>query len=278
MRRANIVSGILLILSTIDFAVTAPVLVQEKRQTSANVVHIPHDVTTVGKRGAEEIEKLLEVPFGTWKEPAKSLDAHMSSSPSPPPVPGDHGSMDDSDVKPGPGPNPASSPAHPAAMGPLSPSPEAYLSEYWTNLLKRPIPAAPKEMGLFGQAHGDQVDYVPEPPTDADYRNYWTNQPPLKQPKLASSEEFGQADGDQVVHAQQPNINLKQLKDSGLADWFGLDDIHWQPELSSSKEFDHLQAHEDPVVQAQQPSPGPLNDLALSDWSGLGLDDILPLE
>ncbi|KAN0123263.1 hypothetical protein V8E52_003216 [Russula decolorans] len=60
MRRYDIVSGILLILSIIDFALAAPVLVQEKRQASVDVVHIPKDVITVlGKRGSEEVEKLM---------------------------------------------------------------------------------------------------------------------------------------------------------------------------------------------------------------------------
>ena len=40
------------ILSIIDFALAAPVLVQEKRQACVDVVHIPKDVISVlGKRG-----------------------------------------------------------------------------------------------------------------------------------------------------------------------------------------------------------------------------------
>jgi hypothetical protein len=51
MRRYDIVYGILLIISIIDFAVAAPILVHEKRQARFDVVHIPRDaVTVLGKR------------------------------------------------------------------------------------------------------------------------------------------------------------------------------------------------------------------------------------
>jgi hypothetical protein len=91
MRQYDVVSGIFLILSIIDFALAAPVLVQEKYQACVEVVHIPKDVITVfGKRGNEEIEKLLEGNFNAMGKPLESSDAHVSSS-SAPPGP-DHGS------------------------------------------------------------------------------------------------------------------------------------------------------------------------------------------
>ena len=49
-----IVSGIFLILPIINFAVAAPVLVQEKPQARVDVVHIPkHAMTMLGKRAGE---------------------------------------------------------------------------------------------------------------------------------------------------------------------------------------------------------------------------------
>ena len=110
MRRYDIVSGILLILSIIDFAFAAPVLLQEKHQARVDVVHIPKDVITVlGKRmDEEEPEKLLEKYFKTGKEPVESSDTHASSS-SAPPGP-DHGSTN---VVQAPASNPASSIANP---------------------------------------------------------------------------------------------------------------------------------------------------------------------
>jgi hypothetical protein len=85
MRRYDIVSGILLILSIIDFALAAPVLVQEKRQACVGVVHIPKDVIPVlGKRGDEELEKLLEEFYNNMKKEVESSNAHASSSSAPP--------------------------------------------------------------------------------------------------------------------------------------------------------------------------------------------------
>ena len=92
MRRNDIVSGILLILSTINFALAAPVSAQleEERRTRVYVVHVPKDATTVlGKRGGEELEKLAEEYFKTWGKPVEASDAHalLSSVPAGP----DHG-------------------------------------------------------------------------------------------------------------------------------------------------------------------------------------------
>ncbi|KAI0271180.1 hypothetical protein BGY98DRAFT_1006721, partial [Russula aff. rugulosa BPL654] len=87
MRRHDIVTGILLILSIIDFALAAPVLVQEKRQARARVVHMPKDVITVsGKRWEEELEKLGEDYFKTSK-PVESSSTHSSSISAPNPAP-----------------------------------------------------------------------------------------------------------------------------------------------------------------------------------------------
>jgi hypothetical protein len=87
MRRCNIVSGILLILSIIDFALAAPVFVQEKRQTSIDVVHILKDVITVlGKREDEWLEKFVDDYFkGTEMENSvvpSGVHASSGSAPS----------------------------------------------------------------------------------------------------------------------------------------------------------------------------------------------------
>jgi hypothetical protein len=80
MRRYDIVLGILLILSIIDFALPAPVLVQEKRQARVDVVHIPRDVITVlWKRGEEELAQLMEEYFKQLKS-VHPQAAHASSS------------------------------------------------------------------------------------------------------------------------------------------------------------------------------------------------------
>ncbi len=85
MRRYNIVSRILLILSVIDFALAAPVLVQEKRQAYVDVVHTPGDAITMwGKRGGSEMvweESIKSVE--AWGKPKESPAAPPSSSSAP---------------------------------------------------------------------------------------------------------------------------------------------------------------------------------------------------
>jgi hypothetical protein len=88
MRRCDIISGILLILSIIDFALAAPVLLQEKRQASVDVVHVPKDVMTVlGKRGDHPNDRLAKLALDYFKKMGNSVgssDAHASSSLTPP--------------------------------------------------------------------------------------------------------------------------------------------------------------------------------------------------
>jgi hypothetical protein len=131
MRRRDIVSGILLILSIIDFALTAPVLVQEKRQACVQVAHISKDVITVlGKRGNDELEKFVEDYFKSVGKPFESSDAHASSSSAPPPGP-DHGSTN---VVQAPPLNPASSTANlRPLMEPPGPSSTAPMQGSWGN-------------------------------------------------------------------------------------------------------------------------------------------------
>jgi len=114
MRRYDIFSGILLILSIIDFARAAPVLVQERRQVGVDVVHIPKDaVTVLGKRMDEELEKLAAEYLKLWGKPMESSDAHAAPSSSPPPGPDPGHGLTDARVVQAPVPNPASSTANP---------------------------------------------------------------------------------------------------------------------------------------------------------------------
>ena len=110
MRRYDIVSGILIILSIIDFALAAPVLAQEKRQAGVDALHIPRDVITVsGKRGDEDLARLLDQYFKTTEKPAESSDSHASSNSAAPGLV--HGST--TDTVQAPVPNPASSTGNP---------------------------------------------------------------------------------------------------------------------------------------------------------------------
>ena len=121
MRRYGVVSGTIFILSIVPFVLAAPVLVQEKRQASADVVHTHKGpITVLGKRGDEELARLVEL-FKAIGKSAESSDAHASSSSVP--SASDHGPTN---VVQEPPPGPASSTANPDPYdGPYHPSIES---------------------------------------------------------------------------------------------------------------------------------------------------------
>ena len=207
IHRYNIISGIVLILSVIYFALAAPVLVQEKRQASVDVVHMPKDMRIVlGKRMDEdpnEFSRLMEEHFKMFRKPVESSssappqpdhgstnvvqapvpdqalsDAHASSN-SAPPGP-DHGSKN---VVQDPPPNPASSAANPSPlMEPSESSPsssassETSLSDHpedleWMVELDEMLGAYPHQPNPKKRPWTD-LDSDP----DSDFnRNYWMN-------------------------------------------------------------------------------------------------------
>src|SRR5712691_2697067 len=84
MRRYNIICGIFLILSIIDLALAAPVRVQENRQAFVDVVDMPRDVITVlGKRGDEDVEKLLEEDYKKFEKPPSPDPVSPTANPNP---------------------------------------------------------------------------------------------------------------------------------------------------------------------------------------------------
>jgi hypothetical protein len=134
MRQYDIFSGILLILSIIDFALAAPVPVREKRQACIDVVHIPRDaITVLGQRGGEDLDKfasLMEEYLKTSGKPVESSDAHGSSSLAPPGP-----DIGPTNVVQAPVPNPASSDAHgSSSLAPLGPD------DRLTNVVQAPVP------------------------------------------------------------------------------------------------------------------------------------------
>jgi hypothetical protein len=207
MRRYDIVSRILLILSIIDFALAAPVPVQEKRQARVDVVHIPRNVITLlWKRGDEELAKLAEGYFKPLGESFDSSEAHTSSSPAP--LGPDHDSTNEEQVL---APNPPSSTAN-------------------LNLLKEP--SSPSSTASYGDAlsdHGgwqdanDELDGSTYTSLLTDYGSvHELKDPPPPGP--ASPKEFAQAHEPQVGHVQQPSTRPSDpgpsnpgLSNSGLS-------------------------------------------------------------
>lgn len=293
MRRYDIVSGILLILSIIHFTLASPVLVKGKRQTRVDVLHRPKDVmTTLGKRGWEpgELEKLVEDFFNTGLKPIDSSDGHAPPSSMPP---GPHGSMN---VEQGPGPNQAPSTANPALLN-EPPSPSSVQGAWGDPLSEEGRWPYKGEDGFlyyhtpgsseYGsdhettEAHAQQPNPNPEMAEDSysDW-NYWTR-PPLLKPLWPSPEDFGQAYENQVDHVHQPNPGPSADSDFDRSHWVNHEDPaspgqnqaqHVEqpnPGLSADPDFDweHWANHEDPPpprpVSSKPPNPKPLKKLGL---------------
>ena len=80
MRRYNIVSWILPILTVITFALAAPTLVRDKRQAYVDVVHVPKDVIAV-------LKKRMDWEPGMWPEYYDFLVGHAHQEvPAQPPM------------------------------------------------------------------------------------------------------------------------------------------------------------------------------------------------
>jgi hypothetical protein len=99
-----IVSGILLIVPIVDFALAAPVLVQEKRQARADMTDISaYPITVLGKRG--EIEEVGGKYIENWFVPAKESSVAHGSSSSAPSEPGHVSTSVMNAPAPNPGPS-----------------------------------------------------------------------------------------------------------------------------------------------------------------------------
>jgi hypothetical protein len=277
MRRYDIVSGILLILPIIDFALAAPVLVQEKRQACVDVVHIPRDMITVlWKRGpgGEEVEKLAEEFSKTLNKPVDSSESSGAhASPSSAPLGPDHDS-ELGNVVQAPARDPASSTANPSLLvEPSSPSSTAYFgdkssessdSESWSDANDWwGVPNGPYDKLTGAQA----PDPRPLKAPDLDWNKINLGEPPpRKRPKLASSKEFGQTDEEQLQLPNPPsNPGLSNARplNPGLSDLRPLN-----PGLSSPRPLNPGLSNPRPLnpgLSALRPlNPGFLNPRSLN--------------
>jgi hypothetical protein len=282
MQRYNIISGILLILSIIDIALAAPVLVQEKRQASVDVVHIPRDVITVlGKRGPggevlDQLANLAKENLETGKKPVESSDAHAPSSLAP--LGPDPGSTN---VVPAPAPNPAPSTANPT---PLMESPttssepesesepgedvdtDSEEDEWFLQLNKfiksgAHLPHWQNKRPLTGPDPNLEDRPPPRPiPKVPKFEEWGQARPAIPKrpiPKVPKFEEWGQA---KVGHVQQPNPNKRPLTGPDLdSDRTNLDDpppLSLRPAKVPKLVDESGQANEH-QVHVQQPDQGP---------------------
>ena len=181
--RLYIVSGILLIVPIVDFALGAPVLVQKKSQAGVDVVHIPEGATTMlGKRG-DDLNKLFFMFEDHFAKPEESSAVGPSST------------MSDADYElvdahalPNPGPSTLSGHKLPEVHAP----PRTQVFPTWFH----PDHA---DYGLMGHAPKPNLGASnPRPSTELDSDHRLPVGKPPSRP--ASSTEFGADHEHQVVH------------------------------------------------------------------------------
>jgi len=105
MRGYNIVSGILLVLPIINFAVAAPALLPEKRQAGVDMAHIPEDaVTMLGKRvnPGEELDEPFLKKISGFSFLDDVLFEPEAKAPKPEPKRSNPGSSNPGPSNPGP--------------------------------------------------------------------------------------------------------------------------------------------------------------------------------
>ena len=213
MRQYNVIFGILLILSTIDFALTAPIRGQENRQTYGDAV-LPRDVITVSEKrapaGDEELKQAVEY---MRKMRLGNQQASSSSAPSGP----EHGSMSDvqgsSSAQPVPEHESTSNSAPNSAPSTDNPNP---LVE----------PTSPSSTETLSSGHG----------SDTEYWRYWNgledtgNQEGHDyQPGAVLSQQV-----NDVTHGtQMDDVQSPTLQENGMANGHHVDDVQQLPVVES---------------------------------------------
>ena len=214
MRQYNLISGIVFVLSIIDFALAAPIPVQEKRQTSIDMVQIPRDVITVLEKrvGYEELEKVAE-----YFEKLGLDESHTSSS-STQPGP-EHGSMNDVQVSGSASPESE----HGSMNNEQLPAPNSVLSTANPNypLVEELSPLSTPTSSVYDGS-------------DTEFWGYWNNLEDLGyQEAIGPSQQVnGVAHNAQMDDVQQP----LPPQENGVAHWHGthMDNVQQAPPLEEN--------------------------------------------
>jgi hypothetical protein len=300
MRLYHIVFRILFVLPIIDFAVAAPVLVQEKLQAGVDVMHIHEDaINMLGKRGDEFDEfllKLFEDPGShLFAKPGESAASRLLSPQTTP-----AGGWTDlkkpltsipEESSPPPSPAPSTANADPlmeSSSSSTTSSMYAFLEDEWVDEgdygLHGPT-YTPTSLGYGSDdeltgVHAPQPSPNPRLPKDPDLD--WNHRTNLEDPP--SPEEFGQAHENQVEHALQPNQLPSTVShvdwNRVWNDWFGSDTTTdgllpskkrlKGPNPVSSKEFGQAHENQVPVEHVQHPNQRP-STISYVNWNGLVL-------
>jgi hypothetical protein len=236
MRRYHIVSGILLILPIIDFAVAAPVLVQEKRQTRVYVEHTPEDaITILGKRG-NELDELTKL-FPLYEDHfAQESPAARPSSSSPPSGP-DHGSTDVGEPLP----------SIPEDWSPEPPSPESLTGSGY-EMMEGDVLHGPSSPASSTMSDAQN----PGPSTESDHLGMDAPLPSPMYPTWFHPDNLNNLPG---AHAPRPNLGPSNAGPSTVFDSDHRLVVEEPPSRPASPtEFDA--DHEYQVVHPPLPSPG----------------------
>jgi hypothetical protein len=298
MRRYDIVFGIFLILSIINFALTAPVPVQEKLHARVDAMYIPKDVITVlEKRGIDGLDgKLAKVAadYVNLIKAVESSDAHASSS-SAPPRP-DHGSKTD---MPAPAPIPASSTTanpdlliEPSSLSlSLTTSSTAGGDSNYDDFVKtaKEFYDTRRKAYLEKQKHAATISALPgldristtypkllmnpasslsstAPGMDATLQDKWWHDGPHGPTYTPMSLGDGSDHVSTGVHAPQPNPNPRPSYNPYFA-WNFVMTVKNPPPLpvtpASLIQFGQTHASENQVEHVEHPDTGPSTDLVL---------------
>ncbi|KAF8490543.1 hypothetical protein F5888DRAFT_1909909 [Russula emetica] len=200
------VFGILLIVPTVDFALAAPVLVQEKRQACADMANIPEcPVTVLGKRG--EIEEVGGKYIENWFAKPEGESAALPSSSSPPSE-SDHGQVDVNQRLPSvsEGWSLVSSLDH---APPPNPGPSTE-SDHELTGVHAPL-SSPVFPTWFLTDHGYMGPHASSTEFDSDHM-LGVEEPPSR--PASPTTEFDTGDGFQVLHTPPPSPGTASLTES----------------------------------------------------------------
>ena len=210
MRRYDILFGILLILSIINLALTAPVLVQEKCHACVDAMHTPKDkIAALERRGNDDLDRLAKMAVDYIKNYLKKVQKpNVSPNPASATAPGTSQGKWWHDGPDGPTYTPMSLEygSDHVSTGVDAPKPNPSDNPYfrWNYLMNKklkklpPLPVTPVSLIKFGQFQENQVEHVQhlnpglstDPNFDWNYRMGSNNLPLPKRPKQGTSKEL----------------------------------------------------------------------------------------
>ena len=253
MRQYNVIFGTLLILSTIHFALAAPIPGQENHQTYHDGDVVPRDVITVSEKraGDEELKQAVE-----YMRKMRLGNQQASSSSAP-----EHGSM--SDVQ-----GSSSAPPGPVHESTIDEAPNSAPSTHNPNTLVEPT--SPSSTETLSSGHGSDTEFWTYYNGLEDTRNQEDH---VHQPGAVLSQQVNDvAHGTQMDDLQPPTLPA-----NSIANGHHVDDVQ-PPTLQSNGMANGHHVEQLPVVGSLilPPTEGSVYTATSSDYgSDADLESIL---